>query len=159
MGELYGDSWFSDCTSPTLGPTFGGLVSYYLNWRYIFIIALIFAIVVLIAGLLFLENYHDAEKVKFDLIGFMILALAFISLTLAVNQLSQGFAHWELWLYFVVSVFCFIAFVRHESKVAIPLINLEVFANHPFTLGLVVYFFCNLSISGQVLFYPTIFKL
>lgn len=136
--------------APTLGPTFGGLVSYYLNWQYIFIIALIFAIVVLIAGLLVLENYHDAEKVKFDLIGFMILALAFISLTLAVNQLSQGFAHWESWLYFVVSVFCFIAFVRHESKVAIPLINLEVFANHPFTLGLVAYFllqFINIGTS------------
>lgn len=49
--------------APTLGPAFGGAVNYYLNWRYIFIIVIIFAAIVFIAGVFVIKNIMKLRKI------------------------------------------------------------------------------------------------
>lgn len=48
--------------APTLGPAFGGSFFYYLNWRWIFIIATIFALLVFITEIFVIESYHLVKK-------------------------------------------------------------------------------------------------
>lgn len=149
-GSYMGIAGLVIALAPTLGPTFGGFVSYYLNWRSIFLIASLFAIIVLVCGLLVLENYRPAEKVRFDWLGFVVLSLAFITLTLAANQISNGFGDWQLWLFVITSIASFITFVKYEAKIDSPLINLSVFSNKAFNYGLMAYFllqFINIGIS------------
>ena len=46
----------------TLGPAFGGSFFYYLNWRWIFIIATIFALLVFITGIFMIGSYDPVKK-------------------------------------------------------------------------------------------------
>lgn len=48
--------------APTLGPAFGGSFFYYLNWRWIFIIVTIFALLVFITGIFVIGSYHPVKK-------------------------------------------------------------------------------------------------
>lgn len=45
--------------APTLGPAFGGAITYYFNWRDIFFIVAIFAAIVFCAGVRVIGKYHE----------------------------------------------------------------------------------------------------
>ena len=82
--------------APTLGPAFGGSVSYYLNWRWIFIIAAIFALFVFISGIFVIGSYHPVQKKSFNWLAYIFLSLSLVSLVIGVNQLSKGLQNWRL---------------------------------------------------------------
>lgn len=136
--------------APTLGPAFGGAVNYYLNWRYIFIIVIIFAAIVFIAGVFVIKKYHGVKKNSFDWLGFIILAFAFITLTLGVNQISHGFKSWALWGLLISSFVLFYIFTMWSKKSQRRLLDLEVFKQPAFVYGALAYFllqFINIGTS------------
>lgn len=136
--------------APTLGPAFGGIITFYLNWRWIFGFVTIFAIIVFIAGLLVVSKYHEQTKSSFDWLSFIILAAAFITLTLGVNQISNGFANPALWLLLVATVILIWLFVKISKKSAKKLLDLAVFKRKAFVYGALAYFllqFNNIGIS------------
>lgn len=63
--------------APTLGPAFGGLINYYLNWRAIFIISLIFASLLFIVGLAVVRQYHPVKKNSFAWLSFFLARAKF----------------------------------------------------------------------------------
>lgn len=136
--------------APTLGPAFGGITTFYLNWRWIFGFVTIFAVIVFIAGLFVVGKYHDQTKSSFDWLSFITLAAAFITLTLGVNQISNGFANPALWLLLIATVILFWLFVRISKKSAKKLLDLAVFKQKAFVFGALAYFllqFNNIGIS------------
>lgn len=136
--------------APTLGPSFGGAVTYYANWRTIFIIVTVFALIVFVAGLFVVGKYHEQKHPSFDWLGFIVLAAAFVSLTMCVNQISKGFSNWLFWLLLLISLFLFWFFIRLSKKSNKKLLDLAVFKQKAFVYGALSYFllqFINIGTS------------
>lgn len=136
--------------APTLGPAFGGITTFYLNWRWIFVFVTIFALIVFVAGTLVIGKYHDQVKSSFDYLSFITLAAAFITLTLGVNQISYGMANPLLWILLVVTALLVWAFVKLSQKSSKKLLDLAVFKQKAFVFGALAYFllqFNNIGIS------------
>lgn len=136
--------------APTLGPAFGGITTYYLNWRWIFAFVTIFALIVFVAGTPVIGKYHNQVKSSFDYLSFITLAAAFITLTLGVNQISNGLANPLLWILLVVTALLILAFVKSSQKSSKKLLDLAVFKQKAFVFGALAYFllqFNNIGIS------------
>lgn len=102
--------------APTLGPAFGGAITYYFNWRWIFFIVIIFASIVFLIGILVIKKYHDISKKSFEWLNFIILSAAFITLTLGVNQINHGLKNITLWLLLLTSAILFYIFIIVSKK-------------------------------------------
>ena len=136
--------------APTLGPAFGGITTYYLNWRWIFAFVTIFALIVFVAGTPIIGKYHDQVKSSFDYLSFITLAAAFITLTLGVNQISNGLANPLLWILLVVTALLIWSSVKLSQKSSKKLLDLAVFKQKAFVFGALAYFllqFNNIGIS------------
>lgn len=137
--------------APTLGPAFGGIVNYYFSWRVIFAIVAFLALLLTIIGSRLIGQYHQPVQVDFDWTGFLLLALALVSLVLAVNQLSvAGNGLYLAGLLLLLSLALLFVFTRHAQTTKKSLLNIAVFRSPTFLLGLLAYFllqFINIGIS------------
>ncbi|WP_281166171.1 MFS transporter, partial [Liquorilactobacillus sicerae] len=76
--------------APILGPTFGGLILHYLNWRWIFFANIPIVILSLTVVCFFLPNFKPLGiKSKFDLAGFLLLSGMFIFLIIGITNFSN----------------------------------------------------------------------
>ena len=71
---------------PAVGPTLGGYLTDFYNWRWVFYINLPFGILA-IAGLwIFLQDTGRNSKLHFDLIGFLVLSVGLGALQLMLDR-------------------------------------------------------------------------
>lgn len=136
--------------APTLGPAFGGSIAYYLNWRWIFIIDTIFALLVFIAGIFVIGSYHPVKKKSFNWLAYAVLSTGMVSLVIGVNQLSKGLKNWRLWVLLVLAAILFILFIRISKRSTSKLLDLSVFEDKGFIFGACAYFllqFINIGVS------------
>lgn len=136
--------------APTLGPAFGGAVTYYFSWHWIFMIVVIFDLVVFISGLLVIEKYHPTKSVKVDWLSYVTLAAGLLCLTLGLNQISKGFSDLWLWVLLILAgilLWLYTKFTKHSKR---KLLDLTVFRSSTFIYGIIIYFllqFINIGTS------------
>ena len=129
--------------APILGPTLGGWITDSYSWRWIFYINLPVGILAVFLAKWLIEDPPYIKRnasATIDYIGFALLAvwLATLQIILDKGQEADWFgAEWVRW-FAVVSVFSFFAFIWWEFKVDHPLVDLRVFKNRNFTLGLIL---------------------
>lgn len=124
------------------GPGIGGLILGHFHWSYIFWINIPIGLVALILGYINLPKSEKTNPVKFDKTGF---AAYFVTLLLFFGAIfigqSIGFTNPYIIVAFIAAIIFFGIFLMIEKKVANPMIELRIFSNHNFTLGLVAGFF------------------
>jgi DHA2 family multidrug resistance protein len=129
--------------APILGPTIGGWITDNYTWRWIFYINLPVGIFAVLMARWVVEDppyIKRNKKADIDFIGFGLLAvwLATLQIVLDKGQEADWFgAEWVRW-FTVVSVAAFIGFIAWEFSVEHPLVNLRVFKNRNFTVGLIL---------------------
>jgi DHA2 family multidrug resistance protein len=146
---------------PIIGPTLGGWLTEDYGWRYVFLINLPVGVIALLGVMSFLPN-GETRRRRFDFFGFAMLALAIGALQLILDrgQNVGWFGATEIWLYAGVAVSGLWAFVIHCATADDPFIDLRVFANHNFVMGLVFIFIIGLTLfSGLALLPPLLQKI
>lgn len=136
--------------APTLGPTFGGTIIYYFNWRLIFHIVVVIALLVLTMGFFTIEKYHEQKHPVFDWGRYLVIALAMIVLSLGLNQLNHGLGNIWFWLSLLITAILLVIFVRMSKTSTKHLIDLKVFQTKSFIFALIAYLglqFINLGTS------------
>ena len=124
------------------GPGIGGIILGHFHWSYIFWINLPIGIIALLLGYFNLPKTESTNPKKFDTKGFLayfVTLLLFFS-AVFIGQ-AVGFTKPYIIATFVVALICLWLFLRIEKRVANPMIELRIFKNHNFTLGLVAGFF------------------
>jgi EmrB/QacA subfamily drug resistance transporter len=116
--------------SSVIGPTFGGVFSQLLSWRYIFWINVPLCLLAALMLRRFSEKV-DRGHVRVDYAGAVLLTLA---TTLVVLGLLEGGSSWEWTAWQTPAVFgaallLFVAFVLVERVVVQPILPLWVFAS------------------------------
>jgi MFS transporter, DHA2 family, multidrug resistance protein len=129
--------------APILGPTLGGWITDNFSWRWIFYINLPVGALALVLQEWLVEDppyIKRNREATVDFIGFGLLAvwLATLQITLDKGQEEDWFGSiWIRWLV-VISVASFIGFVIWEFVTDHPLVDLRVFRNRNFAIGVVL---------------------
>lgn len=120
-----------------LGPSLGGALIAGFGWPAVFAVMGAIGGVTLLAGRVLFPSDATGEQqpAGFDLVGMVLLALALfaVAATLTLGSWLSGptFAAAAL-----VSVLGFVAFVRHQTRVPTPLVQMELLHNHAIGTGL-----------------------
>ena len=141
QGSFVGTAGMIVALAPSLGPTYGGICLAALNWRFNFVFTLPITIVFCIIAARFMSD-NEAHRDHFNFSEYLLIVLALVALTLAVNNLSSGFASPLVWGGLLVTVISFVIFfklAKQEGKAHI--INIAVLKNTSFNLGLLIYTF------------------
>ena len=120
----------------SLGPTFGGFLTMYLGWRSIFIFTAILSLILIPIAFRYLaKETISTIKGKFDLKGSLIYgaSLALIVYSFPAIPSVQGI------VLLVVGMAGFITFLRFETKIEHPLIDIGRFKNNQ------VFIFSNIA--------------
>lgn len=140
-------------TGPSLGPTYGGVVSSFCNWRMIFIIVMPIVLFLLILGMMTICNQVPLDHSrKLDLMGLAWIIVACFSLTIGFSNLAHF--NWLVVLCFMLSIFAFVGFYRHSINNDQALLQVKILKRPDFRLYLLGYFliqFTNIGYSGIVI--------
>ena len=133
-GTAMGFFSISTLLGPAIGPTVGGILIEYFNWRAIFYMALPFSVVGIVFGLVFMpEREETGKRSHFDWIGFVLLCLTMATLLTGLsNGQREGWSSDFILRMFALATAAGIAFIVWELRVAQPLVHLRVLAVGPF---------------------------
>lgn len=134
--------------APALGPTFGGIIIYFLSWRDIFWIVL----PIMIIGLLLSFSIDQKTPLKheqFDWLRLGFLAIIFVSITLGFNSVSTlGWLNGEFALCLVIAALSLAIFIAISNRSKRVLVNIAIFKNRVFNFALLAYVFIQLANIG-----------
>ncbi|HEY8288698.1 MAG TPA: DHA2 family efflux MFS transporter permease subunit, partial [Acetobacteraceae bacterium] len=127
---------------PILGPTLGGYLTEMYNWRFVFYINLPFGILATLGLMIFMPRSHPNFNMKFDWIGFGVLALGIGGLQMMLDrgQNQDWFNSPEIMIEAVLGCLGVYLFIVHMLTARRPFIPPAVFRDRNFSSGLVMMF-------------------
>jgi len=138
-----------------VGPTLGGLLIDLLSWRWIFYVNLPIGIVGTWMVTRFVPAIKPAGGQRFDFPGAITLFVSLLALLLALTLGQRmGFGERQILALFAVSaVFAFLFFFV-EWKSGEPMIDLRLFRNSQFSIGLLTGLLAFVAIAGTLILMP-----
>ncbi|MBM3275334.1 MAG: DHA2 family efflux MFS transporter permease subunit, partial [Candidatus Sericytochromatia bacterium] len=144
--------------APTLGPSVGGLIVEYLDWRWIFFVNLP---VGLIAGFFALTVLRESERraIPFDLAGFGLMTLFLSSLLLAISQGNEkGWESPYIATLFSVAAISFAAFLGTVLRGRDPIVDLRLYQVATYTAGTLAGVAMGIGLFSGVFLMPVYFQ-
>ncbi|MEO8548297.1 MAG: DHA2 family efflux MFS transporter permease subunit [Sphingomicrobium sp.] len=122
---------------PILGPVLGGWLTDSYNWRWVFLVNLPVGIICALLLLRFLPKAEKHQR-RFDLFGFVLLAIAIGSLQMFLDRGAQKdwLQSWEIIIELGLAIAGFWMFVVHIMTAREPLFERGMFADANFATGL-----------------------
>jgi EmrB/QacA subfamily drug resistance transporter len=136
------------------GPSIGGIVSQFFNWRYIFFINVPIGCICILLTMKFIkESYDPTASKSIDFGGIITISIAMFCLTFALMKANEkGWTSSFILSLFAVFAIALILFVIIELKVKEPMVPLSLFKSLPFTNGSITLFLLGLGMmSGTYL--------
>jgi len=123
----------------SLGPTVGGVITEYFSWRYIFLINVLPGLAGIILSLAVLPPDEDRERSALDVLGFFTMAVAMVSLLIALSQGQlEGWKSFYIIRLFIIFAIAFAIFLIVELITPEPLVDLTLYRNLYYALATVV---------------------
>jgi MFS transporter, DHA2 family, multidrug resistance protein len=149
--------------APAIGPTLGGWITDYYNWRWIFFINIPVGLLSLFLVNMMIEDppYLQKAKAKARKVGADWLGLALIATSLATLQvvLDKGqrddwFASRFILSFSIISAACMLVFLVWDWNHAHPVINLKLFKNRSFAAATAMMFTFGALLLGSTVLIP-----
>jgi EmrB/QacA subfamily drug resistance transporter len=142
---------------PAIGPTLGGYLSDWIGWRSIFSVNLPFGALTMLAALVIMRSDRPARESSepFDLSGFISLAMALIGGLIAFSEgQEKGWGSAYILTCFACSFAGFVMFIAFELSTEHPLLDLGLFRNRNFSLGMSLSIFRAIGLFGGIFLLP-----
>ena len=122
---------------PILGPILGGWLTETANWRWVFFVNLPVGALSLAALIAYLPRRPRRER-RFDIAGFVLLALALTAFQLLLDRGAQEdwLASAEIWAYLLITLSATWMVVIHFATAKAPMFDRALFADRNFALAL-----------------------
>ena len=157
IGAAMGMYGLGIVVAPAVGPTLGGYLVEYIDWRLIFFINVPIGVVGAIAAVVLLPGFRSGITRRFDLPGFLAIAAGLFSMLLALSEgESWGWSSYPVLILLTFGALCLALFVVIELEVDHPLLDVRVFRFWPFTNSLILITVISIGLFG-VLFYIPIY--
>lgn len=120
------------------GPVVGGILLEYFWWGSVFLINVPVVIVAFLVGARVLERRPGDPSRQWDLVGSTQIMVALVCLTYAIKELARQQADWVAFtITLAVGLCALFVFLRRQRRSSSPLIDLGLFRNRKFSLGMV----------------------
>ena len=141
---------------PIIGPALGGWLTDNLTWRWVFFINVPIGALAFLGLTFFLSETKSTARVKLDLFGFMMLAMAIGSLQLMLDrgQTKDWFSSLEICIEGGCVLFFGYLFVAHTLTAREPFIDLALFGDRNFLVGSIFGFFLGVLIFSVLALLP-----
>ncbi|GBU19041.1 MULTISPECIES: MFS transporter [unclassified Methylobacterium] len=112
---------------PILGPPLGGLITTWLDWRWIFLINIPIGLAGLLLASLYFENVREAERPPLDVPGFLLLAGGLGGLMLGLASIGRHLLpDWLSWSCLGGGAALLALYLRHSRSAAHPVLHLDL---------------------------------
>lgn len=139
-----------------LGPSLGGVLLEWVNWRAIFLVNIPIGIIAVALVARFVPNSTpEGTGQRFDLLGAVVLAATLGSYALGMTRVeSAGFGSPLVLALLAVALIGLVAFVIIQRRVMQPMIDLGMFRNVLFSVSLLMGVLVFIVISANLLILP-----
>ena len=157
IGQAMGMYGLGIIVAPAIGPTLGGYLVEYVDWRLIFFINVPVGILGAIAAVIVLPKFASAKARRFDVLGFLTIAGGLFALLLALSEGEDwGWTSYRIIILLAAALILLALFVVIELQVEYPLLDVRVFRYWPFTNSLLLISVLMVGLFA-VLFYVPLF--
>jgi len=136
-GKALGFWGIASMSAPAIGPTLGGYIIQYMDWRFIFYVNVPIGVVgIFFAGFLLKETTLKPYKGNFDYVGFFSVIIGIVSLLYVLGEgstIDWGDIKYPLIL--ILGCFSLLIFTVNELMHPEPLLNLRLFKIYDFSLS------------------------
>ncbi len=135
-----------------VGPLVGGVMLQFFDWRSVFLVAVPVMALLLLLGPKLLPEYRDPAAGRVDLPSVMLSLGAILGGVYALKQLAEFGTGVEAVTLLLVALLMCALFVRRQSRIAYPLLDLRLFRNPRFNASLAAYGLSCLAMFGIYIF-------
>ncbi|MGD0854936.1 MAG: DHA2 family efflux MFS transporter permease subunit [Dehalococcoidia bacterium] len=140
--------------APAIGPVLGGYLVDYWSWRMVFYINVPVVLIAVALGYAWIEE-TPTSATTFDYKGFVLASVGFSSVLYAFSYAPTW--HWDDWrivTLLVVGIVCVLAWVIVELREKKPLLDLHMFKNSGYALGIGLTFVTTIGLFSLVFLLP-----
>ncbi|TAL64786.1 MAG: DHA2 family efflux MFS transporter permease subunit [Legionella sp.] len=141
---------------PIVGPSLGGWLTEYYNWRWVFYINLPFGLLAWLGLATFIEEDVQNKKREFDLLGFVFLAVAIGALQMFLDrgESLDWFNSDEIIIEGLLSILCLYLFIVHILTSKQPFLDPKMFKDRNFSMGLLFIFMIGIILLATMALLP-----
>ena len=122
--------------APVIGSFIGGFVITIYGWRELFSFFTIATIILLGLGIFFVKDNTPTGDYPLDYLSVILSVIGCAGIMLGfTNVADYGFTHYLVILPVIIGIITLILFVKRQSKLEKPLINLSILKNKYFLVG------------------------
>jgi EmrB/QacA subfamily drug resistance transporter len=156
MGGAMGIFGIALIFAPAIGPTLGGWLVEYVDWRWIFTINLPVGVIGVIMAIFFIPEFrHEGEVGKFDLPGAITAALGFAGLLFVLSKGNEwGWTSEATILTLTASLGMLVIWVLIELFSPSPLLDLKVFLYPSFTFANIAVVITTIGMFAGLFYIP-----
>jgi DHA2 family multidrug resistance protein len=141
--------------APMVGPTLGGYLVEYVDWRPIFTMNIPVGALATIAGLLILRETPKREGTRFDWAGFVLSATSFSTAMLALEQAPhEGWDAPHVMILLLIAAVTFPCWIVVELAQEQPLLDLTILRHRTYAVAMMVNFVSTTAMFSSMFLLP-----
>ncbi len=145
---------------PIIGPTLGGYITEWMDWRWVFFINLPFGLLAAVGITFLIKKSPPSGDLRFDWVGFLTLVTAMASFQMMMDR-GHGkdwFESWEIICWGLVALCAIYAYVVRTATASQPLFSRRLFQDRNFVVGNILFFFVGGNMVASMLMLPVIMQ-
>lgn len=142
------------------GPMLGALILVWFNWHALFLLNVPLVLFALTVGWLYLPKQSGSKNLKFDWLGFGLLAISIVSLLVALSTIKQleDLQHVSFYALFTLSCFTALCFFTLSRKKVNSIIAWQLFQSRAFNYSLIISVVHTVSLFISLLLIPLLIQ-
>jgi EmrB/QacA subfamily drug resistance transporter len=145
---------------PLIGPTLGGWLVEAATWHWIFLINLPVGLLGLAAALRYMPNLRQPDVGRLDVGGYLLLVVAMVSISLALDGLGGlGWARTLVVLLMVLGLAALAAYWLHALRSAAPIFSPALFTIPSYRVGVLGNLFARIGSGAMPFLLPLLLQL
>jgi EmrB/QacA subfamily drug resistance transporter len=138
-----------------LGPSLGGLIIDALSWRWIFFVNMPIGIIGTVMAHRFIPQSSPPGGQRFDFLGAGLFFVTLITMLLGLSFGQEiGFTNWRVVALIATSIVGALGFLTYERRVDQPMLDLAMFTNSDFSIGLLNGYLVFVALAGMFITAP-----
>jgi DHA2 family lincomycin resistance protein-like MFS transporter len=157
-GRVMGNISIVISVAPAIGPIISGLIINFLNWRWMYLFVLPFAVASLVIGAFRVHNVTEPTKTSIDVGSVIVSAFGFGGLVFGLSNVgTAGINAIQSWLPLVVGVVGITLFILRQlqlQKTDSALLDLRTFKARTFTFAVAMLGISMIALFGTFILLP-----
>lgn len=161
-GKTMGNISIVISVAPALGPTIGGFILDFLDWRWIYILVLPISLGALALGAVKIKNVSTPRYAPLDVLSVILSAFAFGGIVYGLSSIGEGVAHPETvlvpaWIPLVVGLVAMGIFVWRQlnlQQADRALLDFRTFASKNYAFAVMTMAVAMMALFGTVILLP-----